>query len=59
MQHLKKKTFKGMASCEEEKKEVELIKKRKSERDDATMTQPMLSEVIIKKSVYPSMICVQ
>ena len=59
MQHLKTKHLKEWQACEEEKKEVELIKKRKLERDDATMTQPTLSEVINKKSVYPSMTCVQ
>ena len=55
MQHLKTKHVKEWQACEEEKKEMELAKKRKSGASVDNTIQPTLTAVINRSSMYPSM----
>jgi hypothetical protein len=40
--------------CEEEKKEMELVKRRKLEVEASANTQPTIETVVMRKSIYPS-----
>ena len=55
MQHLKTKHVKEWQVCEEDKKEMELAKKRESGTSVDNTIQPTLSTVINRSSAYPSM----
>lgn len=54
IQHLKTKHVKEWQACEEEKKEMELAKKRKSGALVNNTFQPTLPAVINRSSMYPS-----